>query len=177
MKRRRRAAAGRGKHAAPRAAVSAYGGAKDPRVERAKFVATNVAIAFPLAAFLILAAAVDRAQFDASATQLDKNWPGDLQRTLVASAIETVVLLLILRPWSFRDSVDRLVLALALFAPWTAFNLLTSVHAGEIVGAHLFWLVAVSASLVYGLVKVVAARRNQPPFSASPAADIEERSR
>jgi hypothetical protein len=146
-------------------------------VERAKNVAALVATAFPMAAFLILAGAVNRAGFDPSATQYDKNWPGDLQRTLIQAAIGTVVLALILRPWSFRDSAGRMVLALALFAPWTAFNLLTSVHVGEIIGAHLFWLVAVNASLVYGLVKVVAARRNQPPSSASPAADIEERSR
>lgn len=134
-------------------------------MERAKNTAALVATAFPMAAFLILAAAVDRAGFDPSATQLDKNWPGDLQRTLVASAVETVVLVLILRPWSFRDSTGRLVLALALFAPWTAFNLLTSTHTGEIIGAHLFWLLAVCASLVYGLVKVVAAGRTQPSSS------------
>jgi hypothetical protein len=168
MKRRRRAAAGRGKHAAPRPSASGHGGAKDPIVERAKFVATNVAIAFPVAAFLILAGAADRAKFDPSATQLDKNWPGDLQRTLIEAAIGTVVLWLILRPRSFRDSVDRLILALALFVPWTAFNLLASTHVGEIIGAHLFWLVVVCAGLVYGLVKVVAARRNQPSSSQRP---------
>lgn len=152
MKRRRRAAAGGGKHAAPRP------GAKDPRVERAKNTAALVWIAFPMAAFLILAGAANRAGFDPSATDYGKNWPGDLQRTLIQAAIGTVVLALILRPWSFRDSTDRLVLALALFAPWTAFNLLASTHAGEIIGAHLFWLLAVCTGLVYGLVKVVAAR-------------------
>ena len=149
----------------PRPGASVHGAAKDPRVERAKNVGALIATAFPMAAFLILAGAADRAGFDPSATLLDKNWPGDLQRTLVASAIGTVVLWLILRPRSFRDSVDRLILALALFAPWTAFNLLTSTHTGEIIGAHLFWLLAVCAGLVYGLVKVVAARRNQPSSS------------
>lgn len=144
MKRKRRAGAGHG--------------AKDPRVERAKNMAALIWMAFPLAAFLILAGAADRAGFDSSATDYGKNWPGDLQRTLIQAAIGTVVLALILRPWSFRDSVERLILALALFAPWTAFNLLTSTHAGEIIGAHWFWLLAVCVALVYGLVKVVAAR-------------------
>jgi hypothetical protein len=167
MKRGRRAAAGRGKHAAPRGA-SAYGGAKDPIVERAKFVATNVAIAFPLAAFLILAGAADRAGFDPSATDSGKNWPGDLQWTLIQAAIGTVVLALILRPSSFRDSVGRLGLALALFALWTAFNLLTLTHVGEILGALLFWQLLVCASLAYGTVKVAAARRNQPSPSPRP---------
>lgn len=166
MKRRRHSAAGRGRHAAPRAGASAYGGAKDPRVERAKNMAALLWTAFPLAAFLILAAAADRADFDPTATQYGKNWPGDLQRTLVQAAIGTIVLVLILRPWSFRDSVRRLVLAVALFVPWTALNLLTSTHTGEIIGAHLFWLLMVCAGLVYGLVKVVAAGRNPPSSSA-----------
>lgn len=159
MKRKRRGAAGRGKHRAPHAGAGGYGGAKDPRVERAKNTAALVWTAFPLAAFLILAGAVDRAGFDPSATDPGKNWPGDLQWTLIQTAIATVVLALILRPRSFRDSVGRLVLALALFVPWTAFNLLTSTHTGEIVGAHLFWLLAVCTGLVYGLVKVAAAVR------------------
>jgi hypothetical protein len=162
MSRKRRAAAGRGKAASPRPGASGHGGAKDPVVERAKNTAAMTWTAFPLAAFLILAGAADRAGFDPSATDAGKNWPGDLQATLIQAAIGTVVLALILRPWSFRDSADRLVLALALFAPWTAFNLLTLTHVGEIVGAHLFWLLAVCVGLVYGLVKVAAARRNQP---------------
>lgn len=169
MKRRHRAAGG-GKRPAPHNGASAHGGAKDPRVERAKNVSALVATAFPMAAFLILAGAAGLAKFDPSATQYDKNWPGDLQRTLIEAAIGTVVLYLILRPRSFSDSVDRLILALALFASWTAFNLLTSTHTGEIIGAHLFWLLMVCASLVYGLVKVVAARRG-------PTVDMEERSR
>lgn len=165
MKRRRREGAGRGKRPAPHNDTSWHGAAKDPRVERAKTVAALVATAFPMAAFLILAGAADRANFDPSATQLDKNWPGDLQRTLIEAAIGTVVLWLILRPRSFSDSVDRLILALALFVLWTAFNLLASTHIGEIVGAHLFWLLMVCVSLVYGLVKVVAARKNRPSSS------------
>lgn len=165
MSRKRRAAGRREKPAAARPSTSGYGGAKDPVVERAKFVATSLAMAFPLAAFLILAGAANRARFDPLATDAGMNWPGDLRRTLVQAAIGTVVLALILRPWSFRDSVERLVLALALFAAWTAFTLLTLTHAGEIFGAHLFWLLMVCASLVYGIVKVFAARRSQPSSS------------
>lgn len=158
MSRKRRAAGRREKPAAARPGTSGYGRAKDPVVERAKNTAAMTWTAFPLAAFLILAGAADRAGFDPSATDAGKNWPGDLQRTLIQAAIGTVMLALILRPWSFRDSVGRLVLALALFAPWTAFNFLTLTHVGEIIGAHLFWLLAVCIGLVYGLVKVVAAR-------------------
>ncbi|HYR06555.1 MAG TPA: hypothetical protein VEQ60_02225 [Longimicrobium sp.] len=168
MKRRRRAAAGRGKRPAPGTGASGRDGAKDPRVERAKNMAALLWTAFPLAAFLILAGAADRAGFDPSATDYGKNWPGDVQRTLIQAAIGTVVLALILRPRSFRDSADRLILALGLFVPWTAFNLLTSTHTGEVVGAHLFWLLMVCASLAYGLVKVTAARRNQPSSSPRP---------
>lgn len=159
MSRKRRAAARREQPAAARPGTSGNRPVKDPCVERAKNVSALVAIAFPLAAFLILAGAADRANFDPSSTQLDKNWPGDLQRTLIEAAIGTVALALILRPWSFRDSVGRLGLALALFVPWTALELRTSTHTGEIIGALLFWLLAVCIGLVYGLVKVVAARR------------------
>ncbi|HEX6373245.1 MAG TPA: hypothetical protein VF006_30250 [Longimicrobium sp.] len=168
MSRKRRAAAGRGKAAAPRAGTSGYSGAKDPVVERAKNTAAMIWTAFPMAAFLILAGAADRAGFDPSATDAGKNWPGDLQRTLIQAAIGTVVLALILRPSSFRDSVGRLGLALALFALWTAFSLLTLTHVGEIIGALLFWQLLVCASLAYGTVKVAAARRNQPSPSPRP---------
>jgi hypothetical protein len=168
MSRKRRAAGRREKPAAPRPGTSGYGGAKDPVVERAKNTAAMIWTAFPMAAFLILAGAADRAGFDPSATDAGKNWPGDLQATLIQAAIGTVVLALILRPRSFRDSVDRLVLALALFAPWTAFNLLTFTHLGEIIGALLFWQLMVCVSLAYGTLKVVAARRNQPSPSPRP---------
>lgn len=168
MSRKRRAAARREKAASSRAGTSGLGRAKDPVVERAKNTAAMIWTAFPMAAFLILAGAADRAKLDPSVTDPGKNWPGDLQATLIQAAIGTVVLALILRPWSFRDSVERLVLALALFAPWTAFNLLTLTHVGEVIGAHLFWLLVVCASLAYGIVKVAAARRNQPSPSPRP---------
>lgn len=163
MKRRRGAAAGRGKHRAPLAGRSGPGGAKDARVERAKNLATTVAMAWPLAAFLVLAAAADRASFDATSSQDGMDWPGDLRRALIQAAIETVVLLLILRPWSFRDSVGRLVLALALFVPWTVYTLRINAHAGPILLAHWSWLVFVCVGLVWGLVAVAGARSKQPP--------------
>jgi hypothetical protein len=160
MKRHRRTPARQGKRVVPRGA-RAHGGAKDPRVERAKNMAALLWTAFPIAAFLILAGAADRAKFDPSATDYGKNWPGDLQRTLLEAAIGTVVLVMILRPWSFRDSTGRLALAAALFVPWTAFSLLTSTHTGEIIGALLFWLLMVCFALVWGFVKVEAARRSE----------------
>jgi hypothetical protein len=132
----------------------------DPRVERAKNVGALIATAWPMAAFLILAAYAEPDSFDATASQLGMNWPGDLLRALGGSAIETALLALILRPWSFRDSIGRLVLALVLFAPWTAFVMLKVGRGGSVIGAHWFWLLMVCFGLVYGIVKVAVARRN-----------------
>jgi hypothetical protein len=169
VKRPRRAAVRKGTEAAPPAAVH-------DAAERAKNMAAVLWMAWPLAAFLILAAAANRNDFDPTATRLELNWPGDVPRALATTAVETVVLALLLRPWSFRDSVWRLVVALALFVPWTVFTFATGTHVGQVIGARLFWLLVVCVSLVIGLVKVVAARIRQPPSTAHSTASTQERS-
>ena len=117
-----------------------------------------VALVWPVAALLMLTAA-GPANFDASASQYGMNWPGDLPRILQRSAIETALLVAILRPWSFARSGGRLVLALAVFVPWTLLSLVVGMHAGPIAGRHDLWLLLVCLGLTGGLVARGATRR------------------
>jgi hypothetical protein len=117
-----------------------------------------VALAWPVAALLMLSAA-GPANFDASASQYGLNWPGDLPRMLQRSPIETALLVAILRPWSFAHSGGRLVLALAVFVPWTLLSLAVGMHAGPIAQRHDLWLLLVCVGLAGGLVALSGTRR------------------
>ena len=151
--------------------------AAEAREKRSRHVMIATAMAWPVAALMLVAAAADPASFDATSYQYGMNWPGDLREDLWDTAVEAAVLVLLLRPWSFRDSIGRLVLALVLFLPWTLFNLLVGMHSGPIGNAHELWLLLVCAGLVAGLIMTVRGRRNPPSSSAPHTADIEEPSR
>lgn len=78
---------------------------------------------------------------------------------LQRSAIETALLVAILRPWSFVRSRGRLVLALAVFVPWTLLRLVVGMHAGPIALRHDLWLLLVCLGLTGGLVALSGTRR------------------
>lgn len=117
-----------------------------------------VTLAWPVAAVLMLIASHPDA-FDASATRYGQNWPGDLRAMLLRAALETAVLVAVLRPWPFARSMWRLVVALVLFLPWTALHLLVGMHAGPVRQMHDIWLLLVSAGLIGGLVALGETRR------------------
>ena len=92
-----------------------------------------------------------------------QNWPGDLSTELWLGAAELLVLFLILRPWSYRRSWGRALVALVLFIPWTLFTAMLGMHAGSINGAHLVWragvaLVLLCLALISGYEAVQARR-------------------
>lgn len=151
--------------------------ATEAREKRSRLVMLAAAMAWPTGALMMLAASADPASFDATSYRYGMNWPGDLGRGLGNTAVEVAVLVLLLRPWSFRDSIGRLVLALVLFLPWALFNLVLGMHGGPISNAHELWLLLVCAGLVAGLIMVSRGRRNPPSSGAPPTADIEEPSR
>ncbi len=76
------------------------------------------------------------------------NQDGALFQGMVQSTLEVAVLYGILRPWSFRASWGRALLALLLFLPWTAVSAMAVMHSGGIFVLHAFWLLVVSLSLI-----------------------------
>jgi len=64
------------------------------------------------------------------------------------STMELAVLYVILRPWSFRASWGRALLASLLFLPWTGVCGMAVMHSGGFFVLHVFWLLVVSFSLI-----------------------------
>jgi hypothetical protein len=76
---------------------------------------------------------------DPAAQQYGANWPGDLRAALALLTVETLVLYAILRPWSYRASWQRSLLALLVVAPWALLSVIVTMHAGRILGLLAFW--------------------------------------
>lgn len=119
-----------------------------------------LALAWPVAALLMLTAS-GADSYDPSASRYGYNWPGDLPEFLKQAAIETAVLVLVLRPWSAARSGWRFVLALVLFLPWTALSVVVGMHGGPIMHMHELWLLIVCVGLIGGLMaRAKTKRRN-----------------
>lgn len=76
-----------------------------------------------------------------------ENMPGDLTAHLLVSAIEVAVLLIVVRPWKDTPAWSRLLIALALFAPWSWLAMMIGMHAGSIDATHTFWRFGIAAGL------------------------------
>ena len=76
------------------------------------------------------------------------NQDGALFQGMLWSTLELAVLYVILRPWSFRVSWGRALLALLLLLPWTAVSAMAVMHAGGVFVLHALWLLVVSCSLI-----------------------------
>ncbi|MFO0634632.1 MAG: hypothetical protein U0168_17450 [Nannocystaceae bacterium] len=86
------------------------------------------------------------------------NHEGALLQGLVALAIEFAILYAMLRPWSYRRSWARPLVASLLLGPWTLLSTMMSMHAGGVVVLHALWLWALSIILAAMFVwSVVAA--------------------
>jgi hypothetical protein len=102
-------------------------------------VAPFVAALGVLAAMALLALHRDPYVVDPGRRGYGQNWPGDLSNAMWLGAFEVLGLLVVLRPWSYRRSWGRALVALALFVPWTLVAAMLGMHAGSINGAHLLW--------------------------------------
>ena len=130
-----------------------------PMIPRSRWLPTILLLCLWLAGVLLmLKGAADPARFDATARRDHANWPGDLTANLWRSAAELLVLLALLRPWSFRHPVGWLLVALAVFLLWTAFTTLAAMHAGPISGAHVVWLHVVCLALLLALAVAAVGR-------------------
>ena len=76
------------------------------------------------------------------------NRPGDLRQFILMSGVELCLVLLLLRPWSYRRSWGRALTALVLLAPWTFLFLAMAVHSGGVMIWHLKWLGGVLVGLL-----------------------------
>ncbi|HEY0136057.1 MAG TPA: hypothetical protein VGB85_18350 [Nannocystis sp.] len=87
------------------------------------------------------------------------NHEGALSQIASLVLAELVVLYLVLAPGSAARSIGRAIAALLLFAPWTLFSLLLTMHAGGIAALHALWLMAVDLGIVVVLVARCVKRR------------------
>lgn len=105
------------------------------------------------------------------------NWhnrPGHLQWFATCSAVELLVVLLILRPHTYARSWRRALAALALLTPWTFFFMVMLMHSGGIMYYHVLWLLVLWSvlallALASGIAAFVgrrAARLPHPEIAA-----------
>ncbi len=91
-----------------------------------------------------------------------------IERILLIVLIETIILLAILRPNSYRPpNWLRVVLAFILFCAWSFFLLLSVIHSGSLYIVHLFCLIILDVSLFALLIMALGiftfSLPNQPP--------------
>lgn len=99
----------------------------------------------------------------------DQSYPGDLVvRFSSISAAEIVVLLLLARPWYFRDLPWRLLVSFIIFSTWTIAWVLAQLHQPPVQGVHAASLLALVPILLVALIWVsvvtwVRDRRTRSP--------------
>ena len=130
-----------------------------PRVRVRWLVAALPALAWLAGAGMLLRPPADPSAFDATASEYGRNWPGDLASMLLRSGVEAALLVLVLRPWSFRLVPDRVLPAAALATALAVLHLVVGLHGGPVIHAHELWLVLLSAVSWAVVVGLVIARR------------------
>lgn len=89
------------------------------------------------------------------------NHEGALTQGLLFVTVELIVVALIVRPWSYRQSWGRAVAAWVVFVPWTAMAMMLTMHAGNVLAIHFLWLLALSTVLTIVMVWSIATRLQQ----------------
>lgn len=87
------------------------------------------------------------------------NQEGALLQGLGLSLSELIILMGILRPWSFDRSWGRGMATFALLLPWTALAILSMMHSGGVFALHALWLMVVLVGvLVLTIVSAVTSK-------------------
>lgn len=89
------------------------------------------------------------------------NHAGALTDGLLFSFAELILVGVILRPWSYRQSWGRAVAAWIAFVPWTLMAMMMSMHAGGVFLIHFVWLLALTTVLTVLMVWSIATRLRQ----------------
>ena len=91
---------------------------------------------------------------------------GELARILQITAVELLVFVVVLRPWSHRRSWIRAVTGLALLTPWLLLWGAVGLHSGPTTQAHtswllLFWVALLISAIVSGVGAARARRESR----------------
>ncbi len=111
-----------------------------------------------LAAVLMVLSALSDGIAPRGSRAYGQNLPGELTRNLLMMAVETMVLLAILRPWSFRNSWGRASIAWVIVTPYALLYFAVTMHSGPISTAHAFWLIGFVLVLPVVVVHALAGR-------------------
>lgn len=68
------------------------------------------------------------------------------------SVFELALFYLLLRPWSFNQSIYRLLTAFLVFLPWNYFSLIMCFHAGGIIILHFYFVSFLSFTLLFLMI-------------------------
>ncbi len=86
------------------------------------------------------------------------NAGGALSLGLGWSFVEMLLMMIILRPWTYRRSWKRAALAVALAVPWCFASMVFTMHGGGVVALHFLWVLALSAiAMVLAIAGAIAA--------------------
>lgn len=91
-------------------------------------------------------------EYDPAGEAYFANYPGELGSNLRMGAIELLVLVGLLRPWSYRHAVGRAAVALLLWLPWAALGLFACMHCGSLGSAHGLWRLIVLLGLFVAMI-------------------------
>lgn len=111
-----------------------------------------------LAASLMVFSAVSHGIAERGSRTYGENLPGELTRNLLMMGVEAMVLLMILRPWSARNSWARALLALIAVTPYALLFFAATMHSGPISTVHAFWLIGFVLVLPVVVVHALAGR-------------------
>lgn len=111
-----------------------------------------------LAAVLMVLSAVSDGIAPRGSRAYGQNLPGELTRNLLMMTGEAMVLLAILRPWSFRNSWGRALMAWVIVTPYALLYFAVTMHSGPISTAHAFWLIGFVLVLPVVVVHALAGR-------------------
>jgi hypothetical protein len=117
-------------------------------------------LAFAVGVALILEGRDDK--WDPLGRQYGANGPGDLQLAFKFLVFDLLVLYGILRPWSYRRSWGRSLVALLILAPWAFFSIFATMHSGHIMTSVAAWQVLMVIALAIAVVvSAIGAWRNR----------------
>jgi hypothetical protein len=83
------------------------------------------------------------------------NLPGELERTIILSIVELVILSSLLRPWSNEPLPPRLIVAIVLLLFWMVLFGVATLQSGVISKINLLWLLGVWLFLLLELAGVI----------------------
>lgn len=105
--------------------------------------ATAALLALWLAVVVLMWIRYSPANLDPAELRYGRDWPGDLQSLIRTSAVEILVLWILLPPWTRTPLWLRLLGVAAIGAPYVGLRMVAGMHGGPITAVHDFWLLLI----------------------------------